>query len=273
MLGHMLFRSLSMNKDHIVYGTSRNTKGMEGFLSPKIISDIDITDLSSIDLVFKKLNPEIIINCVGIIKQLPTSAAPLSAIPINALFPHQLAALSAQHDAKLIHFSTDCVFSGAIGNYTELDKPDPNDLYSLTKLLGEVDDGRTLNLRTSIIGHELNHSTNSLLEWFLSQSGGVKGFRKAIFSGFPTAQIAKILENYIFPSLDKLSGTYHLSADPINKFELLNLINEAYKKGIVIEPDDTLSIDRSLNSNKLRKIIGYVPPSWPDLIAEMKQFG
>lgn len=273
MLGHTLFRSLSMNKDNTVYGTARNTKGMEGFLSPRIISDLDITNLSAIDIVFKKLKPEIVINCVGIIKQLPTSEAPLSAIPINALFPHQLAALSVQYDAKLIHFSTDCVFSGAIGNYSELDKPDPNDLYSLTKLLGEVDDGRALNLRTSIIGHELNHSTNSLLEWFLSQSGEVKGFRKAIFSGFPTTQIAKVLQNYIFPSLDQLNGTYHLSADPINKFELLNLINAAYQKDIVIEPDDTLSIDRSLNSSKLRKIIDYAPPSWPDLIAEMKQFG
>jgi dTDP-4-dehydrorhamnose reductase len=246
---------------------------MESFLTSKIISDIDITNIPAIDIIFKKIKPEIVINCVGIIKQLPTSDAPLTSIPINALLPHQLAVLAAQHNSKLIHFSTDCIFSGAVGNYSELDKPDPNDLYGLTKLLGEVDDGRTLNLRTSMIGHELNHSTNSLLEWFLSQTGAVKGFRQAIFSGFPTVHIANVLQNYIFPSLDKLSGTYHLSADPINKFELLNLIKDTYHKDIIIEPDEALAIDRSLNSSKLRKIIGYTPPPWTDLIIEMKQFG
>ena len=273
MLGHTLFRSLSLCKDHKVYGTVRSIKGTDGLLTPNIIYDIDVTNLPAIDFIFKKIKPEIVINCIGIIKQLPTAEAPLTAIPINALLPHQLAALAGQHNAKLIHFSTDCVFSGAVGNYSELDKPDPNDLYSLTKLLGEVEDGRTLNLRTSIIGHELNHSKNSLLEWFLSQQGPVKGFRRAIFSGFPTIHIANLLQNFIFPCLDELNGTYHLSADPINKFELLNLIKDTYQKDIIIEPDEALSIDRSLNSSKLRKIIGYTPPSWSDLIVEMKQFG
>ena len=172
---------------------------------------------------------------------------------------------------RLIHISTDCVFSGSKGHYRESDTPDATDLYGRSKLLGEIDYGDALTLRTSIIGPEL-YSNSSLLDWFLSQTGSIQGFTKAVFSGLPTVEIARVIAEYVIPR-PKLAGLYHVSSEPIDKCALLNLIAKIYKKPIHIVPDDKLVIDRSLNSDRFYEETGYHAPQWDELITRMYRFG
>jgi len=273
MLGSCLFKYLSQEIKYITYGTLRDKEGMNHFstlCAPNIYHNVNIENADSLLDVMFKIRPNIVINCIGVIKQLPEAANPLISLPINSIFPHQLAKYCQMFDSRLIHVSTDCVFSGLKGNYKEFDKPDALDLYGLSKLLGEVDYPNTITIRTSIIGHELMGS-RSLVDWFLSQRNEVFGYRKAIFSGLPTVEIAKILSNFIIPN-EKLCGLYHLSSDPISKFDLLNLIAERYSNKISIVPDDTLIIDRSLNSDKFRNATGYKPAEWFELINSMYIF-
>jgi dTDP-4-dehydrorhamnose reductase len=178
--------------------------------------------------------------------------------------------LATASKSKVIHISTDCVFSGANGFYSENDVPDALDLYGISKLHGEIDYLNTLTIRTSIIGHELS-SNLSLVDWFLAQEGAVKGYKNAIFSGLPNIEIARVILDYVIPK-SNLSGLIHLSANPISKYDLLMLISEQYRKSITIIPDFELVIDRSLNSDKFRNITGYIPPNWPDLIRSMHDF-
>ena len=169
----------------------------------------------------------------------------------------------------MIHISTDCVFNGIKGNYTEKDFADADDLYGRSKFLGEVDYPHCLTLRTSIIGHELKGGLG-LVEWFMAQPGPVEGFTKAIFSGFPTVEIANIIGNHAIPH-PQLSGLYQVSADPISKYDLLKLIAGQYGRQIAIEPSAELKIDRSLNSDRFRSASGYMPPAWPKLVARMHE--
>ena len=208
---------------------------------------------------------------MGIIKQLSSSYDPLVSIPINSLLPHRLAKLCISKNIRLIHLSTDCVFSGSHGGYIEGDFPDANDLYGRSKYLGEVDYPGCVTLRTSIIGHEL-HSTNSLIDWFLSQSTAVKGYTNAIFSGLPTNEMAMVIRDYVIPNTN-LSGLYHVSVDPISKYDLLELVRDTYGKKIEIVPDDIVRIDRSLNSKKFSEVTGFKPKPWPLLVKEMYEFG
>jgi dTDP-4-dehydrorhamnose reductase len=174
----------------------------------------------------------------------------------------------ANIDARLIHISTDCVFNGRKGLYKETDLSDAEDLYGKSKFIGELHDlPHAVTLRTSIIGHELN-SNDSLVDWFLSQTGTVKGYKKAIFSGLPTVELARVIKDFVMPRTD-LQGSYHVSADPIDKYTLLNLIANIYGKEIEIIADEKVHIDRSLNSDKFRQATGYQPPSWPILIEKM----
>jgi dTDP-4-dehydrorhamnose reductase len=212
----------------------------------------------------------VVINCIGLIKQIKNADDPLVAIPINSLLPHRLAQLCGVTGARLVHMSTDCVFFGDRGMYTEADISDAKDLYGRSKYLGEVDYPNAVTLRTSIIGHELN-GTNSLVGWFLAQHGSVKGFRRAIFSGLPAFELARIIRDYVIPDPD-LHGVYHVSADPINKFDLLNLISNVYGKKIDITPDDNFIINRSLDSTRFREATGYQPKPWPELVRQMREF-
>lgn len=190
------------------------------------------------------------------------------AIPINSYFPHYLNSLCSEYKARLIHISSDCVFSGNEGGYSETDIPNSEDLYGRTKALGEVSTGCAITLRTSTIGHEL-HSTLGLLEWFLSQKNSCYGFKKAYFSGVPTVELAKIIERYVIPSTH-LEGLYNVGAKRISKFELLTLIAQEYGKKIEIIPNDTFKIDRSLNSDRFYGATGYKPPPWSQLISKMR---
>lgn len=270
MLGSTLFRKLSTYSSLQVFGTvrdSRSTSFLPAPLHGKLIPNINIEGETDLLAAFAASKPDIVLNCVGIIKQLPSSHNHLESLTINAILPHRLANYSKAMGSRLIHFSTDCVFSGKNGMYQETDLPDAYDLYGRSKLLGEVDYDNSVTLRTSIIGHELN-SSNSLVDWFLSQSGNVKGYRKAIFSGLPTIEIARVVGDYVIPD-EQLSGLYHLSVHPINKFDLLSIISETYGKRIDITPDDQVEIDRSLNSDRFRLATGFKPKPWKQLIKEM----
>lgn len=271
MLGHTLFRYLFENPSIDVYATARSTKELSGWLSSEqmrnVHYNVDIHDFDHLVKVFADLKPDIVINCIGVIKQAPTIQDPLLTITVNALLPHRIALLSKAIGARMIHISTDCVFNGEKGNYTENDIANAIDLYGRTKYLGEVSYSHCVTLRTSIIGHELKNK-QGLVEWFLDQKGKVQGFKNAIYSGFPTVEIAQVIADYVIPNPD-LTGLYHVSSHPISKFELLKLISNQYSKTIEIEPEESFRLDRSLDSSHFRSLTGYKPPTWPELIGKM----
>jgi dTDP-4-dehydrorhamnose reductase len=270
MLGYSLFSNLSDYVELDVYGTVRSIKGKESFFTEsldKLITHVDVSNISTLDAAISNVKPTVVINCIGLIKQHGISKQHVDAISINSLLPHQIAAICDRFEAKLIHFSTDCVFTGNKGDYSESDIPDAQDLYGKSKNLGEVDYVPHLTLRTSIIGHELS-SNLSLIDWFLSQDGKTKGFSKAIFSGLPTCVIAKIIAENILPNID-VTGLYQLSVHPIDKYSLLKLVSSKYGKIIDLEESTELVIDRSLNSQRLCGEINFQVPTWEALISEM----
>ncbi|MFN3767613.1 MAG: dTDP-4-dehydrorhamnose reductase family protein [Ectopseudomonas guguanensis] len=271
MLGHAVFKLFSADDRYNVRGTLRGANGLGYFpdhLKSRLLPGIDVLDQDVLADVLAKVRPDVVINCVGLIKQLSSANDPLSALPINAMLPHRLAKLCALLGARLVHISTDCVFSGSKGSYTERDASDANDLYGRSKFIGELHDlPHAITLRTSIIGHELG-SCYALVDWFLSQSESVKGYAKAIFSGLPTVELARVIKDYVLPN-PSLHGLYHVSAEPIDKFSLLRLVADIYGKKIKINEDHSVSIDRSLDSSAFRLAAGYVPPAWPDLISLM----
>lgn len=271
MLGNTLFRYFLNFQEYNVIGICRNVNDNLKKFSGNIQSGVDVLDYSSLIGIFFKYKPDVVINCVGIIKQMDQSKNVLSTVPINSLFPHQLNLLCDLANSRLIHFSTDCVFSGLTGNYVESDIPDPIDLYGRSKLIGEVvNSNSSLTLRTSIIGHELN-SNNSLLNWFLSSKDEIYGYKNAFFSGLTTLQVAQTLHYYIFPN-PNISGLYHLASQKISKFELLTYISEVYSHNILIKPDTSYFIDRSLNCSKLKADTGYQAIPWYEQILEMNKF-
>lgn len=271
MLGSTVFKYLSGFPDISVTGTVRNRSAFKYFdhsATDRLLANVDVLDNDSLVQAFNSVKPDVVVNCIGLIKQFADANDPLCALPINAMLPHRLANICELMSARLIHISTDCVFSGRKGMYTESDLSDAEDLYGKSKYIGEVADrDHVLTLRTSIIGHELN-SNASLVDWFLTKQGTVKGFSKAIFSGLTTWEMARVIHQYVLPSKN-LSGLYHLSVDPIDKCSLLNLIANVYGKDINIVPDSAICIDRSLDSTRFRKAVGYVPPSWVELIQAM----
>lgn len=274
MLGSAVIRFFAKNLHYEVFGTVRNSSSVGDLQlnvpSAKFLAGVDVESLCSLKRMFSTLKPDLVINCIGIVKQLACSNDPLIALPINALLPHRLAQLAQVEGARLVHMSTDCVFSGVRGNYVESDIPDAYDLYGRSKLLGEVDYPNAITLRTSIIGHELV-GCRSLIDWFLSQTKEVIGYRNAVFSGLPTVEIARIIHEHVIPNSD-LHGLYHVSAEPINKFDLLSLVASVYGKKIHIHPNDDFVIDRSLNSDRFRFSTGFSPEPWPKLIKRMHAF-
>lgn len=274
MLGHAVFRVLSNDKRLTVFGTIRSESSKNLFsaeLSGNLIPNIDVESDECLKSAFEISQPDVVINCIGIIKQLSDAKDVLKSIPINTLLPHRLALLAKNFDSRLIIVSTDCVFSGAKGNYLETDFPDCDELYGRSKLLGEIaDNDQVLTIRTSIIGHELRGG-HSLVNWFLGQRGSAQGYTQAIFSGLPTNELAKIILDCII-QWPNLHGLYHVSANPINKYDLLNLIAKVYKKDITILKNEAVKIDRSLNHTKFSMATGYKTQNWDTLIASMKDF-
>jgi dTDP-4-dehydrorhamnose reductase len=271
MLGNAAYRLFAASPGFEVVGTIRGSAPAQLTQSAtaRLRGDVNATDQDSLVRVIGETRPDVVINCVGVVKQLSAAKDPLVSIALNALLPHRLAELCAASGARLVHVSTDCVFDGRKGDYKETDLSNAEDLYGKSKFLGEVDYPNAITLRTSIIGHELN-SAHSLVDWFLSQSGpAVKGYRKAIYSGLPTVELARIIRDVVVPRLG-MRGLWHVAADKINKFELLKLVAQEYGKTIEIVPDDTVAIDRSMDGSRFQAATGYVAPAWPELIARMR---
>jgi len=271
MLGHALFFYFRNNSQYTVYGTARALEPLVSIVksdfSDQLIDKVHAEHFDTLKKVIERIRPDYVVNCIGIIKQLPVSKNPLISIYMNSLLPHKIAELCGEIGSRLIHFSTDCVFNGRKGNYIESDLSTAEDLYGKTKYLGEVNYSHCVTLRTSIIGHELKGKLG-LVEWFLSQINPVQGYVNALYSGFPTVEIARVLDEFIFQN-DELHGLYHLSSEPISKYELLKLIARQYEKDIKIIPFFDIYINRSLDSSRFKNLTGYKSPTWPDLIKNM----
>lgn len=276
MIGSAMYRVLSAkapdgSDDLQVWGTLRADDTKKFFaesLAGRLVCGVDVEKQDSLVRVFSRVRPDVVINCIGLTKHHKEAEDPLLALPLNALLPHRMADLCAVAGARLIHVSTDCVYAGSRGNYAEVDAPDAGDVYGKSKHLGEVDYPHAVTLRTSTIGHELQ-SAYGLLEWFLAQQGSCKGFNRAIFSGLPNTEFARVVRDVVIARPD-LHGLYHVGARPIGKYELLKLIAKAYGKQIDIVRDDEFVIDRSLNSTRFNQATGYRAPGWPELIQAMK---
>ena len=271
MLGSALHQVFAPDPGLETWGTLRHAAALRFFAArdhARLLPGVDIEDQDALVSSLHRVRPDVVINAVGVVKQLAVANDPLTVLPANAIFPHRLAGLCDLAGARLIHISTDCVFSGRKGNYKESDVSDAEDLYGKSKYLGEVHDrANVITLRTSGIGHELN-SRLGLLEWFLAETGPVRGYSQAIYSGLPWVELARVVRQHIFPRSD-LRGLYHVSSDPISKLDLLRIIAQVYGKQIEIRPDDTVRIDRSLDSTRFRAATGYTPAAWPALVAAM----
>jgi len=268
LIGYAVFQTLNQCKDFKVTGTVRSEDRKIAFdisIQNKLLSGIDAANESSLTEVFERVKPDQVINCIGYTKHQPYDL--MTYMALNSALPYRLVDLCNQFNSRLIHISTDCIFSGRKGNYRESDIPDAVDAYGKSKILGEIYDGNTITLRTSTIGHEL--LTNyGLLNWFLAQHDSCEGYRNAIFSGLPTVIFAEIIRDLVIPN-PQLRGLYHVSSAPINKYDLLTLIAEIYQKKILIKANDEIKINRSLNHQKFSDATGFNPLPWSNLINYM----
>jgi dTDP-4-dehydrorhamnose reductase len=269
MLGSQVSRRLQQRHD--VWVTLRQSLAnysTDCFNNVEPICGIDVVKEEDLIRAFNTARPEAVINCVGIIKQLKEAHDPVRSLTVNALLPHRLAALAAVAQARVIHMSTDCVFNGRKGNYSESDGSDAEDLYGRTKFLGELDYQHTFTIRSSIIGHELK-TKSGLIDWFLSQDGKVvKGFKRAIYTGLSTIEMARVIE-MLLTEHSELNGVWHVSSEPISKFDLLEIVKQVYDWSGEILPDESFLCDRSLDSTRFRAATQYRPPSWKQMIEEM----
>jgi dTDP-4-dehydrorhamnose reductase len=268
MLGHKLWQDFSARFD--TYATIRSSQNPPAVLDPaRTVANVSAETFDTVAGVVGSVRPDVVVNCVGIVKQAPEARDPIASIVVNSLFPHRLAELCDVVGARLVHVSTDCVFSGRVGGYSESDLPDPEDLYGRSKLLGEVADGsHCLTIRTSIIGRELERS-NGLLEWFLSQRGRtIRGYRRAIFSGLTTKALARVVASVVAEH-PALSGIRHVAAEPISKLDLIQMLKDAYNMTVEILPDDEVVCDRSLDGTRFEQETGLRAQPWPEMIAEL----
>jgi dTDP-4-dehydrorhamnose reductase len=273
MLGHKLFQHFLPRFSGTICTMHRRASDapysrIAMFQGPQVIEEIDILDSNNLSTLLLRLKPDFIVNCIGVIKQRDEASSHISTITVNSLLPHQLAEISAKWGGRLIHFSTDCVFSGRQGMYKETDPSDAEDLYGKTKFLGETTEANALTIRTSIIGRELaNH--RSLLDWFLSNKGGrIRGYRKSIYSGVTTNHLAEVLADIILYH-PQLQGVYQVASEPISKYDLLCLLREAYALDVAIDPVDGEDANRSMDCSMFRGATGYVCPPWPTLVQQL----
>jgi dTDP-4-dehydrorhamnose reductase len=270
MLGHKLWQTCAARFDTWV--TFRREFAAYAdlgiFDESRALRQVRAEEFESVGQAIATVEPELVINCIGIVKQDAGAKDPVTSITVNSLFPQRLSQLCSQTNTRVIHLSTDCVFSGRKGNYAEVDAPDAEDLYGRTKLLGEVTGEGCLTIRTSMIGRELQ-GAHGLLEWFLSQRGQrVRGFKRAIFSGFTTLALAELVAEVAIDH-PKISGVWHMASEPISKFDLLSLIKQTYGLDTEIEPDETFECDRSLNGSRFGAATGIKAPGWQDMIQRM----
>jgi dTDP-4-dehydrorhamnose reductase len=269
MLGHALLEALAPRHDVRVtlHHPSRHYQQLHLFSDANTFGGVDVRAPETLAPALIQFRPQAVINCVGLVKQRTDGNDVLANLEINGAAPHRIADLCRDAGARMIHISTDCVFSGRKGLYTEADSPDAEDVYGRAKLLGEPAAPHCLTLRTSFVGRELA-GKHSLLEWFLAQSGTIKGFRRAVFSGFTTIELSRIIE-MLLTTFPEASGLYHVSSAPIDKYSLLKLFQERFHRPLTIEADDSMVIDRSLDSSRFRRDFGYLPPDWPAMVEEL----
>ncbi len=271
MLGHQLL--MLLRERHEVKVTLRQEfaayAGVGLFNRENSFAGVDLRVSDRLLAVLGDFHPDAVVNAAGVVKQRPDGLDIVPNLEINALLPHRLALICAATGARLIHISTDCVFSGNRGHYREDDVPDPVDIYGHSKLLGEVARPRVITLRTSIIGRSLYRSA-SLIEWFLRQEGRIKGYRNAIFSGFTTKEVSRVIA-YLLERHAAASGLYHLSSSAISKYDLLMRLGERLARPVEIIPDDSVRIDRSLDSSRFRAEFAYTPPSWEVMLDELAE--
>jgi dTDP-4-dehydrorhamnose reductase len=269
MLGHALLKTLQAR--HEVRATLH--RPIEYYRQWSLFHDgnsfgaVDLHSPATLVRVLDQFRPEAVVNCAGLVKQREDAKDALMNLEINATAPHRIAGLCRDAGARLIHLSTDCVFSGRKGMYTEKDNADAEDLYGRAKFLGEPDAPHCLTLRTSFVGRELTRKLG-LLEWFLAQSGPIRGFRRAIFSGFTSLEMSRVIE-MLLTEFPDASGLYHVSSEPLDKYSLLKLFQEHFRRPITITGDDSIAIDRSLDSSRFRRDFQYRPPEWPAMVKEL----
>lgn len=274
MLGNAMFRVLAAAPGLDVYGSLRSTdkpRGFSSLLEKRLLSGVNAEVPASVINALEMVQPQQVVNCIGLVSQLALARDHRALDAINTRFPRQLARMCEATGVRLVQVSTDCVFSGTRGGYRENDVPDAEDAYGKSKLLGEIDESHAITLRTSLIGRQLagNHG---LLEWFLAQQGTIHGYSKAVFSGLPTVEFAKVVRDHVIPRMD-LSGIYHVASRPISKLDLLRLIASTYGKTIKIVPYASVVTDRTLNESRFRAATGYTSPAWPMLVRHMYDFG
>jgi dTDP-4-dehydrorhamnose reductase len=275
LLGNTLTKYFFQNSSFQTFATLRDFSKISFFREKyhkNFLKLSNILDFIELEKKIKSIKPNVIINCLGITNKYRIVDFDLiqQYIKINALFPHKLCEICSRNDVRLIHFSSDCVFSGLKGFYSENDFADPIDIYGKSKLMGELNYKNSITIRKSVIGHELT-SKNGLLEWFLNQGNEIEGYKKVFFSGLTVLELAKIIVDYILPRID-LNGLFNISGESISKYQLLKIIADVYKKPIEIIPNELKNIDRSLDASKFNKLTGYKSKPWPELINAMHDF-
>ena len=275
MLGHTLCHLLP-KAGHEVVGTVRQDPAdLDGFGEVygqcRLVGPVDVLDDNDLEQVVREIQPDALVNCIGVVKQLKEAASPLLSVGINAYLPHKLARLAEQTHSRLVHISTDCVFSGSRGNYTEDDLSDATDLYGRSKALGETveTESRAVTLRTSFIGRELHRPTHGLIEWFLTQrSKQIRGFTRAIYTGLTSRELARVIDR-VTREHRNLTGTWQVASRPINKHDLLVKLRDAMGLDIDIQPNGEFACDRSLSNARFAEATGYEPPDWDAMISEL----
>jgi len=266
MLGRALVKVLADQNDINLYASQHITK--ESAIRPRVNYILcDVLDSTKLKEVFQKIRPEVVINCISPSRSAIRSNYVLDVVPLCSLIPHSLQLFCLEFNSRFIHISTDAVFSGRTGFYSETDEPDPIDNYGRAKLLGEVISSNAITLRTSMIGHEYGVG-NGLLDWFLTQKNTCKCYRKVLFSGLPVCVLAKVIEEYLIRN-SNLHGVFNVAAKPISKYALLGIVADIYQLPIRIIPDDNLKVDRSLSPAKFNKATGFIAPSWNEMVSTM----
>lgn len=270
MLGSAVLRVMHEKSSMEVLGTIRTTEQARHLdhrfqAGVRVVADLE--DLGELDRCLDEVRPDVVINCVALRRRTAGSPDFQRLIALFALLPQRLSRLCLAYGSRLIQISSDGVFSGLKGKYTEVDCPDASDAYGMAKILGEVQDGHAITIRTSIIGHELAIKSG-LLEWFLAHDHQCVGYTRAIFSGLPTIVLARILRDVVIPN-QNLTGVYHVASQAISKYDLLRIVATTYRKSIEIIPDDRVIIDRSLATDKFALATGYIAPPWEQLIQAM----
>jgi len=269
MLGHKLWQTAAPRLDTWATLRDDGQKLPEGFDRKRIVGGVSAEQFDSVAGAVAAVRPDVLVCCIGIVKQRTAAGDALASLTVNSVLPHRLKALCDSTGIRLVHISTDCVFSGRRGGYRETDEADASDLYGRTKYLGEVSGPGCLTLRTSMIGRELCTS-HGLVEWFLKQHGTAPGYTNALFSGVTTAELSRVILKVI-EGHRTLSGVYHLAAEPISKFELLSRLNDALGRGLTIQADPSVRIDRSLDGSRFSAATGYVAPEWTSMLGELSR--